>query len=181
MAQAIREVVQRIEAQQRTIDRLLQACHSTATAASTVPLPCALLFEFQLVYREQWPTRLRLSEACSTSSRLSTKLLQPPSLPMSTTGMPSAINRPAVTCAPNHPAVTCATKHHAVPCIMHFYPLYPCVHQLHGCSYHGMWRNPTQNLVFSASLLVYLEAERLISLEEFQTMIGGVSRRCPRA
>jgi hypothetical protein len=37
-----------------------------------------------------------------------------------------------------------------------------------------MWRNPTQNLVFSASLLVYLEAERLVTLEEFQDMIGGM-------
>lgn len=39
--------------------------------------------------------------------------------------------------------------------------------------FHGLWRNVTQNLVFNASLLVYLESEKLITLEEFQELVGG--------
>jgi hypothetical protein len=37
-----------------------------------------------------------------------------------------------------------------------------------------MWRNVTQNLAFSASLLVYLESNRLLSLEEFHHFLGGM-------
>lgn len=40
-------------------------------------------------------------------------------------------------------------------------------------SYNGHWRNVVQQLAYLGSLLVYLENESLLTLEDFQALLGG--------
>ena len=39
--------------------------------------------------------------------------------------------------------------------------------------YNGHWRNVTQQLAFLGALMVYLENETLLTLEDFQQLLGG--------
>ncbi len=46
-------------------------------------------------------------------------------------------------------------------------------------SYNGHWRNVTQQLVFLGALMVYLESETLLTLEDFQQLVGATPRLEP--